>query len=67
MGHGKAQLDMIVGITSFGYVDSDFGVCSGDAPAIYTKVDYFLDWIKWIIDCHPEVRFDNGPSVSTGA
>ena len=43
---GDPSLDMIVGITSYGYADDESERCSGYKPAIYTSVDYFLDWIK---------------------
>ena len=64
MKDGRARLDMVVGITSFGYKedDDDAESCSGDEPAIYTSVDYFLDWIEWIIDCHPDVRSEKRAS-----
>lgn len=38
----------IIGLTSFGA-----GVC-GKAPAIYTKVSFYLDWIEKIV--WPQVR-----------
>ena len=63
MSDGEAQMDMVVGITSYGYVDGDFGLCSGYLPAFYTTVDYFLHWIEGIVDCHPKVRFDICPSL----
>ena len=67
MEDGKAQFDMVVGITSFGYSEEGADPCTGDEPAIYTGVDYFLDWIEWIIDCHPDVRFEQGLSLSSSS
>ena len=64
---GKPQLDMIVGITSFGYAGDDADACSGDEPAVYTRVDYFLDWIERTITCHQDVRSEIHPSSSAHA
>ena len=65
MEDGKPQRDMIVGITSFGYTEDDAEPCSGIEPAIYTSVDYFLEWIERTINCHQEVRSDSHSSSST--
>ena len=56
MEDGKARFDMVVGIMSFGYEGGDADQISGDKLAIYTNVDYFLDWIEWITDSHRDVR-----------
>ena len=42
---GDPSLDMVVGITSYGYGDDEHGQCSEYEPAIYTNVDYFHNWI----------------------
>ena len=59
MEDGKPHLDMIVGITSFGYRVDGADECSGDEPAIYTRVDYFLDWIERTVNCHQNVRSES--------
>ena len=52
---GNPRFDMIVGIASYGYGDGESGQCSGDEPAIYTSVDYFLDWIEKTIERRSKV------------
>ena len=64
MEDGKPRLDMVVGITSFGYAKDGTDPCSGNEPAVYMSVDYFLDWIEGVIDCHPDVRSEERLSPS---
>ena len=52
---GKPRFDMVVGITSYGFADDESGQCSGEEPAVYTSIDYFLDWIEKTIKGLTEV------------
>ena len=52
---GDPSLDMVVGITSYGFADDESGQCSGFEPAVYTSVDYFRSWIQKTIERRSKV------------
>lgn len=54
LARGKPELDLIVGVTSFGTT-----YCDADRPGVYTKIASFAFWIEMVIGRdkkHSEVK-----------
>ena len=62
---GMAHRDSVVGIASFGYALQGSEQNSREESVVYTKVDYYLDWIESTVNTYPTVRTKQRTQLSS--